>query len=114
MPAACSFPAAGDAQAADSTSESSISGEFPPHCDPRQVAHPGDGGAAARCYMYQLLRQAAHLLVQQWGTQTLGPPAMTAAMVLVQLPSGGVLPQPDTANSTDAKFIQVCTDLLGA
>ncbi|WIA22809.1 hypothetical protein OEZ86_009760 [Tetradesmus obliquus] len=78
-------------------------------CDPSQLAHPGDGGAAARCYMYRLLHDAAELLMQRWGSGCLGPPSMTAAMVLVGLPAGGLLPQPGQATSTDAKHVQ---DLL--
>lgn len=76
-------------------------------CDPSQVAHPGDGGAAARTYMYRLLRAAAELLSGRWCSCCLGPPSMTAAMVLVQLPSGGLLPQPGQATSAGAKYIQV-------
>jgi hypothetical protein len=83
-------------------------------CDPRQLAHPGDGGAAARCYMYRLLREAAELLMQRWGSSCLGPPSMTAAMVLVGLPAGGVLPQPRKATSTDAKYVQVSLCCCGA
>lgn len=70
-------------------------------------AHSGDGGCAARQYMYQLLRSAADMLVQRWGTGCLGPPSMTAAMVLVQLPFGGKLPEPGRATSADAKYVQV-------
>jgi hypothetical protein len=76
-------------------------------CDPSQPAHPGDGGTAARIYMYSLLHAAAELLTQRWGSSCLGPPSMTAAMVLVGLPAGGVLPQPGQATSADAKYVQV-------
>jgi hypothetical protein len=76
-------------------------------CDPSQPAHARDGGAAARCYMYRLLRAAADLLVQRWGSSCLGPASMTAAMVLVGLPAGGVLPQPGQATSAEAKYVQV-------
>lgn len=76
-------------------------------CDPSILAHAGDGGAAARCYMYRLLRQAADFLAGTWGTACLGPPSMTAAMTLVRLPAGGVLPAAGSATSADAKYIQV-------
>jgi hypothetical protein len=77
-------------------------------CDPNQPAHPGDGGTAARCYIYGLLRAAADMLTQRWGSSCLGPPSMTAAMVLVGLPANGVLPQPGQATSAAAKYVQVC------
>lgn len=77
-------------------------------CDPSALAHAGDGGTAARCYMYRLLRAAAELLCSAWGTQCLGPPSMSAAMTLVQLPQGGVLPAVGCGTSADAKYVQVC------
>lgn len=95
----CMLP--GQTAAADSSSNVAAC------CDPCQPAHPGDGGTAARCYMYSLLRNAADLLAQRWGSSCLGPPSMTAAMVLVGLPAGGVLPQPGQATSADAKYVQV-------
>lgn len=76
-------------------------------CDPSMLAHSGDGGAAARCYMYGLLRAAAELLVREWGSECLAPPSMTAAMTLVRLPVGGVLPAAGVATSVDAKYVQV-------
>lgn len=76
-------------------------------CDPSQLAHPGDGGAAARCYMYRLLRAAADFLAGKWGTGCLAPPSMTAAMTLVRLPEGGALPAAGAATSADAKYVQV-------
>lgn len=76
-------------------------------CDPSILAHVGDGGAAARCYMYRLLRQAADFLTGTWGTACLGPPSMTAAMTLVRLPEGWVLPAAGSATPADAKYIQV-------
>lgn len=75
--------------------------------DPSQHAHPGDGGAAARCYMYQLLQAAAALLVMAWGTGLFAPSSMTAAMTLVKIPEGGMLPLAGAATSADAKYIQV-------
>jgi selenocysteine lyase/cysteine desulfurase len=76
-------------------------------CNPSILAHAGDGGAAARCYMYRLLRQAADFLAAEWGTGCLGPTNMTAAMTLVRLPEGGALPAVGAATSADAKYIQV-------
>jgi hypothetical protein len=58
-------------------------------------------------YTYSLLHAAADMLTQRWGSSCLGPPSMTAAMVLVGLPAGGVLPQPGQATSADAKYAQV-------
>jgi hypothetical protein len=58
--------------------------------------------------MYWLLHQAADFLSGKWGTECLAPHSMTAAMTLVQLPEGGVLPAAGTATSADAKYVQVC------
>jgi hypothetical protein len=76
-------------------------------CVPSVLAHAGDGGAASRCYMYRLLRVAADFLAGKWGTECLGPGSMTAAMTLVRLPEGGVLPAAGAATSADAKYVQV-------
>jgi hypothetical protein len=99
-------PAATSAAAA-AAGVSRTSSDVDACCDPSQAAHPGDGGTAARCYMYSLLRAAADLLGHRWGSSCLGPPSMTAAMVLVGLPAGGVLPRPGQATSADAKYVQV-------
>jgi hypothetical protein len=79
-------------------------------CDPSLLAHPGDGGAPARCYMYGLLRRAADFLSEKWGTECLAPPSMTGAMALVRLPEGGLLPAAGAATSADAKYVQVRHD----
>lgn len=78
-------------------------------CDPRLLAHSGDGGAEARTYMYSLLRTAADSLSRRWGTTGFAPASMTAAMTLVGLPTGGALPEAGSATSADAKYVQ---DLL--
>ncbi|KAF8066328.1 CPK24 [Scenedesmus sp. PABB004] len=87
-------------------------GDAPPLdacCDPGRLAHGGDGGAAARRYMFRLLRDAAALLARRWGTVAPAPRSMTAAMTLVALPAGGPLPPAGSATSDDAKYVQ---DLL--
>lgn len=76
-------------------------------CDLSIPAHPGDGGTAARSYMYALLREAADMLAANWGSECLGPASMSAAMTLVKLPEGGVLPAAGSATSADAKYVQV-------
>lgn len=87
-----------------------------PACDhalQQQPAHAGDAGCAARAYMHGLCRSAADMLCKRWGTSCLAPASMTAAMALVQLPSGGsgcgggVLPLPGQATSADTKHVQV-------
>lgn len=56
--------------------------------------------------MYALCREAADVLAARWGTRRFAPPSMTAAMALVQLPSGGPVPPAGGATSAHARDVQ--------
>lgn len=109
-----SMLAGGSAAAAEAAAQGSsslaVAAATASCCDPSVLAHAGDGGATARCYMYRLLQVAADFLAGKWGTECLGPSSMTAAMTLVRLPEGGVLPAAGAATSADAKYVQVGVD----